>query len=260
MPHLNIGIQLASLREPFKKALLTAARLGADAVEIDARAEIKPADMSRTAIRQVRKMLEDANLRVSAVTFQTRRGYNVREDLDRRVEATKEAMQMAYDLGASIVVNQIGRVPSEQTGPEWDMLVQALADLGRHAQKVGAILAARTGSEDAAQLAALIAALPPESIGVDLDPGNLIINGFSASHAVQQLGPHIRHVHARDGVRDLAIGRGLEVPLGRGSVDFPEILGVLEEHEYHGYLTVQRDQAQDPSAEIEQAVMYLRNL
>ncbi len=234
--------------------------LGADAVEIDARSEVKPQEMTRTATRHLRKMLDDVNLRVCAVRYQTRRGYNVLEDLDRRVEGTKQAMQMAYDLGASVLVNQIGRVPPESEGLEWDLLVESLADLGRHGQRVGALLAAKTGSEDAEDLRRLIDALPPGSMGVDLDPGNLIINGFSASEAARALGEHVLHVHARDGVRDLAQGRGLEVPLGRGSADFPEIMGVLEERQYRGYFTVERENASDPVTEVGQAVEFLKNI
>src|SRR5687768_9847990 len=142
MLQMKIGIQLASLRLPFKKALATAARLGADAVEIDARGEIKPADFTRSAARQVRKMLDDLNLRVCAVSFRTRHGYNVAENLEARVEATKDAMRMAYDLGANVVINQVGRIPSEAQGPAWELLVQSLADLGRHGQHIGALLAA----------------------------------------------------------------------------------------------------------------------
>jgi L-ribulose-5-phosphate 3-epimerase len=58
----------------------------------------------------------------------------------------------------------------------------------------------------------------------------------------------------------LARGRGLEVPLGRGSVDYPALLGALEERGYRGYFTIQRDTASDPETEIGQAVKYLRSL
>ena len=126
MPELKVGIQLASLRQPFKKALHLAGEMGADGVEIDARREVKPRDLTQTALRQIRKMLEDQRLTVCAVRFQTRRGYDVVEDLDRRVAATKEAMRMAYQLGASVVVNQIGRVPSDEADPGWNQLVQVL--------------------------------------------------------------------------------------------------------------------------------------
>jgi sugar phosphate isomerase/epimerase len=140
------------------------------------------------------------------------------------------------------------------------MLVEVLSDLGRHGEHVGALLAARTGSESGEDLARLIDALPAGTIGVDFDPGNLIINGFSASESLQHLGSHVLHVHAKDGVRDLAIGRGLEVPLGRGSADFPTLLGALEERGYRGYFTLERASASDPLGEIAQAVKFLRAL
>lgn len=260
MLQLRVGIDLAGLRLPLKKALHTAARLGADAVEIDCRNQLKPAELTRTAVRHLRKMLEDLNLRVCAVRFRTRRGYDVAEDLDRRLEATRRAMQAAYDLGASVVVNQVGRIPEQPGEGGWEPMLQALADLGRFGQKAGAMLAAETGSEDGAALKRLIDALPDGSLGVTFNPGNLIVNGFSPRDAMQQLAEHVIYFHAKDAVRDLARGRGLEVPLGRGSADFPELLAMLEERGYRGYLTVQREGADDPVFEIGEAVKFLRSL
>lgn len=260
MPELKIGVQLKSLRMPFRQALETARSLGAMAVEIDARGELKPGEMTGTALRQVRKTLEDLNLKVCAVTYQTRRGYDIEEDLSRRIEGTKAAMRLAHDLGAGVVVNQVGRVPDDTKSRSWEMLVEVLSDLGRHGEHVGALLAARTGSESGEDLARLVNGLPAGTIGVDFDPGNLIINGFSPAEALESLGSHVLHVHAKDGVRDLAIGRGLEVPLGRGSADFPALLGVLEERGYRGYFTIERSTGNDPVEQVGQAVKYLRAL
>ena len=256
----RIGIQIASLRLPFKKALHTAADLGADAVELDARNEIRPRDLSQTGLRQVRKMMDDCNLRVCAVRFPTRRGYNEPDALDRRIDATKDVLRLAPQLGASVVINHVGRVPDESEGAAWDLLVQSLTDLGRFGQRVGATLVAETGAESGPDLARLLQALPDGSIGVNLDPGNLIVNGFSVSDALDALGPHVMHVHAKDGVRDLAQGRGLETPLGRGAVDFPELIGNLEEYEYRGYFTIERERCDNPVMEIGLAVQYLQNL
>jgi sugar phosphate isomerase/epimerase len=262
---LKIGIQLASLRLPFKQALHIAGELGAESVEMDARGEMKPGQLSQTGLRQLRKMLEDRNLRVGAVTFRTRRGYAVPDGLDERIAATKEAMKFAYSLGAAVVVNHVGRVPAkplegQEAGQEWDTLVQVLTDLGHFGQHVGAWLAAETGTEEGADLARLIQALPPGTIGVTFDPANLIVNGFSARTALESLAPYVLHVHAKDGVRDLAQGRGLEVPLGRGSVDFPELIGTLEEQDFRGYYMIEREQCQNPVFEIGLAVKYLRSL
>lgn len=260
MSTFRVGIQLASLRLPFKQALLTAGRLGAQSVEIDARTELRPEEVSVTGLRQIRKMLSDANLSVATVRFATRRGYHVADDLDRRVAATKAAMRLAYELRAPFVVNSIGRVPSEPSGEAWELLVQVLADLANFGARAGAIFIARTGTEDGPTLARLLSTLDAGSIGVDFDPAGLIENGFSVDEAVQTLGSYVRHVRARDAVRDPSRGRGVEVQLGRGSVDFPALLGALENFAYRGDVTIERNNCDDPQREIGQAVAYLHEL
>ena len=260
MLQIRVGVELASLRQPFKKALLTARELGAEAVEIDIRGELKPDDLTHTGVRHVRKMLEDLNLRVSAVTFRTRRGYATQDDLDARIDATKRALKLAYDLGTNVLVNHIGRVPPETDTAATSTLLQALTDIGRHGQRVGAMFAAETGTESGADLAALIARLPPGAIGVDFNPASLILHGHSPREAAAALAPHVLHLHATDATRDLALGRGIEVPLGQGSADLPEILALLEEQQYRGYLTIARHDTNTPLADIRQALEFLRNL
>ena len=260
MPSLRLAVQLRSLKLPLKKSLQVANGWKVSGVEIDARGETNPRDLSQTGRRQLRKLLDDFGLRVAAVGFRTRRGYDVAEQLERRIEATKAAMKLAYDLGASWVVNQVGRVPEKPEGRALATLTEALAELGSYGQRAGAMLAAETGSESGGDLRRLIDALPPGSLAVTLNPGNLIINGFSPLDAIAELGPHVQYVHAKDGVRDLARGRGMEVELGRGSADFAALLGALEEHDYRGYWTIELESAADPIHEIGRAVSYLRSL
>jgi sugar phosphate isomerase/epimerase len=260
MLQIKIAVQLASLKLPLKKGLLTAREMGAEAVEIDARHEPALADLSQTGVRQVRKMLDDLNLRVSCLGYRTRRGYHVADDLEPRIEATKRALKLAYDLGTNVVVNTIGRVPADGDTLATSTMVQALADIGTYSHKVGAFLAAETATESGADLAKLLARLPPGAIGVDLNPAQLILHGHSPAEAVRALAPHVLHVHASDGTRDLALGRGIEVQLGRGSAELPELLAVLEEHQYRGHITVERRDADSPIGEVRQAVEFLRNL
>jgi sugar phosphate isomerase/epimerase len=257
---LPIGVQIAGLNLPLKKALPCVAALGVNAVEIDARGELRPRELSQSGLRQVRKWLDDYRLKVCSVRFQTRRGYDVEEDLQLRVEATKEALNFARSLGCHLVINQVGRIAPAERNDAWNRLVQSLTDLGRYGQHVGAWLAMETGSESGPDMAQLIDALPHGSVMVSLDPGNLILNGFSPLDAVNALGPHIAQFHAHDGVRDLARGRGLEVPLGRGTADVPVLLAALEEFGFRGYLTVGSVSAKKPLDEITLAIQYLKNL
>jgi len=264
---LKIGVQTLSLGRPLKKALLTAAKIGADAVEIDARSELRSEVQSQTAIRQFRKMLDDLNLRVAALAFPTRRGYDVIENLDRRVAATKETICLAFALGAPVVVNKIGMLPSahevednEDERTRWNCLCEVLSELAHFGDREGAILAAETGDETGRRLAELIGSISGGSLAVTLNPGNLILSGFSPLEAVAELGSLIRYVRARDAVRHGRQDRGGEVALGRGSIDPPALLGALEEKDYRGTITIERRESPDPLFEISRAVEYLRNL
>lgn len=258
MAELKIGIQTRSLRQPLRQALATAKELGADGVEINLRHELPPAELSQTGLRQFRKLLDDHNLRVSAAAFPTRRGYHEASDLDRRVAATQQAMDFAARLGARVLVNRIGPVPSDENDPRFARMVEALTALGMYGDRVGVQLAAQTASESGPQLARLLTQLPDGTIGVDLHPAALIQGGFSVPEAVEALGAQVLHVHACDAVRDFGQQRVLEVELGRGVAEMPDVLGRLEEFNYQGWVTIERTDSPDPRNEIANAVAYLR--
>lgn len=203
--------------------------------------------------------MTDLNLRVASIRFPTRRGYDIVQDLDRRIDATKEAMKFAYSLGATVVVNAVGAIPEDESHPAYQQLQTSLGDLARYGQHVGAMLACETGSEPPQRLNALLATLPEQSIGIAFNPGNLIVNDCFEEDSIRHCAARTLCVIARDGVRDLARGRGLEVPLGQGSAEFPQILGVLEEQQYRGWFVLER-QHENAIADIGNAVAYLKAL
>lgn len=259
MAELKLAVRVDAMRMPLRRAVQQAAQWGATAVELDARNEIHPSQLSDTGLRQLRKILEDANLRVAAVRFPTRRGYDVPADLDRRVDATKQAMLLAYQLGAPVVINSIGTViDSEEDDARRDLLHSVLDDLGRYGAKVGAFLAAETGNEPGETLAKALGHSDDAYVAAALNPGQLIINRHSVADAISALGDRIQIVCAVDGVIDLAAGRGLSVPLGQGTADFPELIGRLEDIPYRGYYTVGR--ANSPIEELANGMQYLRTL
>ncbi|HWA97172.1 MAG TPA: sugar phosphate isomerase/epimerase family protein, partial [Pirellulales bacterium] len=198
--------------------------------------------------------------------FRTRRGYHVADGLDRRVEATRQAMEFAHALGAPIVTNHVGAVPADEAAPEWKLLADVLTDLALYSQRSGTVLCALTGTESGASLGKLLERLPKGLIGVTLDPGNLILSGFEPLEIVEAVGTEIRHVYADDAARDIVglrpgvAARGATVMLGRGSVDYPALLGALEERQYRGYLSVASSGTVDAATELSSAIKYLRSL
>lgn len=259
MSGIQVGLQISGLRLPFRQALETASKLKADAIEIDARSEIRPSDVAGTALRQLRKLLSDLNLKIAAVRFCTSLGYETTEELDRRIEGTKKAMKLAYDLGANVVINSAGYIDPESESPSREILRGVLSDLGKYSQHVGATLALETGAESLSTLGGLIDSLPQATVGITLNPGNLIVNGFSMDD-LPAVAKHVLLVHAKDGIPDRARGRGTQVPLGQGLAEFPRILGTLAEHSYRGCYIVERDMATNPIQEFGASIRYLRSL
>jgi len=255
----RIAVQTACFAQSIKKALHTAANLGCDGVQFDARSELPPAELSDTGLRQMRKMLADLNLRVGSVAFPTRRGYSCPIDLQPRLEATLAAMHLASRLGARILIGNLGPLPVEESTGERAALVDALQSLATQSDRLGVRLVLQTIAR-AQQLADFMAELPSGTLMLDLHPARLIAQGESPAEFIATCGRSIAHVHATDGVHDLSAGQGVEVELGRGTADFPELLGMLEEYGYRDWLTIERRNSRQPIEDIGNAVKFLRSL
>jgi sugar phosphate isomerase/epimerase len=260
VPKVKIAIDLAALAQPFKQALHTAAELGADAVEIHARDEFSPLQMSRTGVRQVRKMLDDTRLRVAAVALRSRRGYATLDGLDERIALTRVAMEMAQQLGAAVLVGTIGPIPSDKEPESRRMLLEVLTDLGRHGAQAGAMFAAETGAESGKTLAALLAELPEGTLGVALNPGKLLVHGFSAVEAAGELARWLTHVYVNDARQGATPSQAQYVPTGRGDADYPALLGALDDAAYRGYYSIQVPAVRDPATEAAETMGFLERL
>lgn len=255
----RIAVQTKCLAQPLKKALHTAAAMQADGVQIDLRYELPEAEVSDTGLRELRKLLDDLNLRVGSTAFPTRRGFADSQDLDRRLEATVRAMRLASRLAARVLIIGLGPLPPPDSA-ERTTLRAAVESLAAHGNRLGVELAAHCPSAAPAELAALIAELPERALGADLNPADLIRHDRRPEKFVEALGPNIVHVFANDAVRGLGGGDAMDVELGRGSADVPELLGLLEEYDYRGWITVERRHSPRPAEDAASAVQFLRSL
>lgn len=253
-------MQVKCLKQPTRKALHIAAQLGCDGVQFDAQPWLQPTELSETGLRQLRKLLDDLNLRVASIALPSQHGYAHPEGLHQHVETTIEAMRLASRLRSRVLVCNLGPVPADEQAPEWATLVDVLCSLAIRGNHLGVQLAAYAPNADLQRLTTFLAALPEGTLGVDLPPAAIIAHGKSPLEFVESLGPHIVHVHGNDAVRDLAGGQGVEVELGRGSADYPELLGRLEEFNYRGWITLERYHSQQVTEDIANAVQYLRAL
>jgi len=261
MAQVRVAVRLSSLGMPLRQGLAAAASLGASAIQIDAGTDVRLSELSSTGVRQLRKMIADFDLRIAAIRFQTRRGYDCAEGLSRRIDATKDVMSIAYQLGAPLVINQIGNVPDAVDDERFQGLAAVISDLGRHGTRVGTLLAAETGTESGQALARLLETDENAFVAAALNPGKLIVNRFDLDDAVSSLADRIRIVIASDGVIDLAAGRGIGVPLGQGTSDYPSLLAKLEQRSFTGNFVV-GDELVSPESyqRAAEAIQYLKNL
>lgn len=253
-----MAVATRAFQEPLKSSIVTASEMGAQGVQFDLRNEVRPGELSETGRKQLLHYLEEMNLTVASTMFPTRRSFYDLEELDARLAAARQAMEFAFQLKASVMTLRIGRIP-EPEGEEYRILTQVLNDLARHGNRVGVTLAITPTRDEPARLLALLNEITQGPVGINFDPGGFVMAGQNPARALEQLAAHLRHVLVRDGIRDMD-GSGLEVPVGRGEVEWEEILALLDEAEYKQWLTVDRTQGNDQTGDIQRAMQYLRNV
>ena len=169
-----------------------------------------------------------------------RHGLDAAESQDARIEHVKKVLALSFDLGPRIVIVQAGHIPesrSRQRRPP----DRSLAGLGHYGDRVGAVLALETGLESGEVLRGFLDRFDTGGLGVNLDPANLLVNGFDPYESARALHGRIVHVHAKDARTAGASRTAQEVPLGHGDIDWMRFLSVLEEVGYHGWLTIERE-------------------
>lgn len=278
MYQFPIGIITESFRTDIRTAIRKAASLGAAGVQIYAtKGETAPENLSPAARKELLAFIKENGLRVSALCGDLGCGFFRPERNPGLIEKSKRILDLAKDLETDIVTTHIGVVPEDPAHPRYAIMQEACGELAAYADSINAHFAVETGPETAATLRRFLDGLHSKGVSVNLDPANFVmVTGDDPVQAVYTLRDYIVHTHAKDGVklydRDPELIYGVkeddalvtapsfeEVPLGKGSVPFGKYLAALEEIGYRGFLTIEREVGDDPAADIETAVKYLRS-
>jgi sugar phosphate isomerase/epimerase len=258
MGKLKIGIALDPLGLPLRRALHEAERLGVTGVEVEAVGDLAPGNLAQTGRREFRHLLRGHNLELTAVHCPLRHGLDMPENQEARIDHVKKVLSLSFDLGPRITIVQAGQIPEAADDPRAGLLREALAALGAHGDRVGATLALETGLESGETLAKFLGQFDTGSLGANLDPANLLLSGFSPYESARALAGRVVHVHAKDARRAGTSRTAQEVPLGRGDIDWMYFIGLLEEIDYQGWMTVQRDSGNSRREDVAAGVGFLR--
>jgi sugar phosphate isomerase/epimerase len=260
MNRLKIGVRLESLGLPLRKALQHVAGLGVGGVQVDSVGDLSPSRLGETGRREFRHLLRSYNLELTALGCPLRHGLDVAEDQQPRLEHVRKVMQLSYDLGPRRVVLEAGRLPTpEEAGtPRAALLDEAMTELSRFGDRVGVLLCLETGLESGQAMREYLDRFDTGSLGVNLDPANLLINGFDVPESIRALHGKVYHSHAKDARKGRVSRAAQEVPVGAGDIDWMAYLGALEEVEYRGWLTIERETGDNRVADVDAAVAFLR--
>ncbi len=229
-------------------------------VELDALGDFAPKALSQSGRRELRHLLRSHNLELSGLGCPLRRGLDVAENQQQRLDLIRDVLSLSFDLGPRLVVVHAGKVPVADDDPRAPLMKESLTALGGHGDRVGAVLALETGLESGAVLQQYLARFDSGSLAACLNPGNLLVNGHNPQESVRALAGRIAYVHATD-ARYASASKGVrEVALGHGDIDWLQLLATLEEINYHGWLVVDREGGPNSLPEVAAGVKLLRRL
>lgn len=274
-----IGVMLESFNKPVAESLDLAKQVGAQGLQIYA----TPASLESKGLTTAEaqndflKMVKDHGLEISALCADLGHGFGDADKNPELIEKSKSILDLALRFGTNIVTTHIGVVPSDTSDSRYHVMQDACGELARYADKMKAHFAIETGPEKSVILKNFLDSLHSTGVAVNLDPANLVmVAGDDPVQAVYNLKKYIVHTHAKDGKKltdqDPEVIYGLrpspekvtgpsfiELPLGEGGVPFPEYLKALDEIGYKGFLTIEREVGDDPTADIRKAVVFLKN-
>lgn len=278
-----IGVMVESFRTDFGTALKLARQVGAQGIQMYAsRGERTPDTLNASARRELLDRVKSEGLVFSALCGDFGKGFGVREQNAELIEKSKRVMDMAKELETDVVTTHIGVVPTDPNHDRYKIMQEACHELAEYADSLGGHFAIETGPETASTLKGFLDGLGSKGVAVNFDPANFVmVTGDDPVRGVRTLADYIVHTHAKDGRKLLdvppeviygvvepvdiedVIAEGAafeELPLGKGSVDFPGWLKALEEIGYKGFLTIEREVGADPTADITLAADTLRAL
>lgn len=257
---MKIGVCLDSFALPLRQALQRAATMGVSGVQFSAVGDLTPQRLSETGRRELRTLLRGFNLQLTALTCPLRYGIDTLENHEARVEHIRQTMSLAFDLGPRLVVVALPKILDDAAAPRAVTMRNALLELGRHGDRVGASVALEIGFDSGEKVRDYLNSLESGCLGVHYDPVNLLLHDFDPIQNLLPLCGKILHTQARDARLATVSRTAAEVPVGAGDINWLAYMGTLTALEYEGWVVVKREIGEQRLADVEAGVKFLRRV
>ncbi len=292
----RLGVVAAAIADDPRQAPRAARAAGFGGLLFDAwSSSLSLPDLSRTGRREFLRMLsaQDQQL-IGLQTDVVPKGFSPGADVDRQVAQLDRALETAaglqspllcVDLGplprpavapkpkASIAPGQAGLIiiptlsapaPPTPSAPPPDpafvaQVTSALSELGARADRYGATVAFSSALASFAAIEQALLAVRCPWFGIDLDSVAMLRDDWSPDEIFSAIGPLIRHVRARDALVG-ADHRTKPTIIGQGNTNWAELLALLDQAGYNGFVTVDPMELTDRSSAAAAGAKHLREL
>ena len=258
MHQFRLAVATRCFIQPLAESIKSAAELNVQGLQFDIRNELRSSELTETGRRDLLHRIEEHGLKISGAVFPLNYPLYEPDKIDVRVAAIRDAMKFAYAIRAMTLCIRIGRVPEDAASKERQLLVEALCDLARHANHIGTSLAITPTNDSAETLRTLLDEVKTGPIGIDFDPAHFAMTGRPVAGSLRTLHNLVMHVQLRDG--DSGIEGGQEEAVGQGNVDWIEVLALLGEMDYSGWLTSIRTQGSDRAFDMTRGVKFIQRI
>ncbi|MCM3763236.1 sugar phosphate isomerase/epimerase [Alkalihalobacillus oceani] len=231
--------------KPIEVAIEKVKSFGYDAIELNgttlpwSNPHIRT-DMEENEINHVAQLLEDYKLPVAGISSHF--DLITEETRAQSIELTKKQLLKLKKLGGEVAVGFSSFQPKEYSSEKtWDLLIDSVNQIVEFATEhnikyafepnIGMVV------HNTQTINRLIEAITRGKLYVTVDTANIMIEGDNISEFIKSTKDNIVHVHMKDGK---GIPSDWEFPpIGKGNVDFKNVVSTLKEINYTEYLSVE---------------------
>ena len=243
---MNVGLCTIAFRERLlEDAVNIAQQIGFDGVEIWGREPHISESFDEGRVKAAKRMIEARELEVCGLGSYLRFGGCQPLNDEEEAPDLGSVLHTARILGAPVVCVRAGGCRSARAKKrDWDLCVDELRDACEKAENLGVTLAVEMQTETFADTARSANGLLDEVDAPNLKLNYQPSNGLPREDPVERLRAVLRRivsvrVRNYDRLLSKSDDRNRLVPLAEGVFDYAELMGVLRDVDFDGYLGVE---------------------
>jgi sugar phosphate isomerase/epimerase len=281
---MKVAVKAAALGDDLRSLCLLARRCGFYGLQLDLTlGDLDLTELSTSGQRDVKNTIARHELELASVGIHLPAAGLAEEDAERNLWLVDRAMKAAAGIAAKLICLDVGRLPAvspesglkpispQQAGvilipepkgiaeakgepvtPEelaqWEAVDVVLRQIGTIADRYGIMVAMSSELSSFASLQRAIERAGCQWLGVDLDPVSVLRDRWDLEHVLDAVGGLVLHVRARDAAKG-SDRRTQPAAIGKGSTNWKEMLALLSQGGYTGWITVDTMDLQDRAAE-----------